>query len=380
MSKRIDRITLPSMSPGTDRFLKVHRYGTPGAQPKAYLQASLHADEIPGMMAAHHLIRRLDEADKRGDILGEIIVVPVANPIGSNQVVNGVHAGRYELRGGGNFNRRWPDLFAGLVEATAGKLGADATSNVAVVRQAIGDRLSTMTASGELSALRLELSKLAYDADFVLDLHCDDDSHVHLFLIPDHWPEGQDLAALIGAEAVLLAADSGGASFDEVFSSPWAKLQEAVGAGYPVPAACLAATVEFRGRADVFDEIGEKDADALYTFLQRRGLIAGKARDLPAPRCQATMLDACDVVRSPAAGILAYKAQLGQQVRTGDVIAELIDPLADDQAAARQIIRCQTDGKVLSRSMHKLVAPGDSVAKVVGSKSLAYRTGLLLED
>jgi hypothetical protein len=30
--------------------------------------------------------------------------------------------------------------------------------------------------------------------------------------------------------------------------------------------------------------------------------------------------------------------------------------------------------------MHKLVAPGDSVAKVVGSKSLAYRTGLLLED
>jgi len=82
MSKRIDRIDLPCMSPGTERHLKVHRYGTPGARPKAYIHASLHADEIPGMMAAHHLIRRLDEADKRGEIKGEIIVVPVANPIG----------------------------------------------------------------------------------------------------------------------------------------------------------------------------------------------------------------------------------------------------------------------------------------------------------
>ncbi|MET1028093.1 MAG: succinylglutamate desuccinylase/aspartoacylase family protein [Dongiaceae bacterium] len=380
MAKRIDRIHLPSMSPGTDRFLKVHRYGTAGARPKAYLQASLHADEIPGMLAAHHLLRRLDEADKRGEIKGEIIVVPVANPIGSAQVLNGTHAGRYELRGGGNFNRRWPDMFTGLVEATAGKLGKDAASNVTVIRQAMAKLLDGLSASGEFSAMRLALAKLAFDADFVLDLHCDDDSQIHLFLVPQLWPDGQDLAALIGAEAVLLAEDSGGASFDEAVSTPWTKLQQAVGAGFPIPAACFSGTVEFRGRADVFDETAIQDADALYTFLQRRGLIAGSAPDLPALRCEATMLDACDIVRVPSAGVLAYKVELGQQVRTGDVIAELIDPLADDQAASRQQVRCQTDGKVLSRNMHKLVAPGDSIAKVVGKKTLAYRKGLLLED
>jgi hypothetical protein len=380
MSKRIDRIDLPSMSPGTERHLKVHRYGKAGARPKAYIQASLHADEIPGMMAAHHLLQRLDEADRRGDITGEIIVVPVANPIGLGQVINGTQAGRYELRGGGNFNRHWPDLFQGLVAATAGKLGTDAARNVAIVRQAMGDILDTMHADSEFPAMRLALSKLAYDADFVLDLHCDDDSEVHLFLIPENWPDAQDLAALIGAEAVLLAADSGGASFDETFSTPWVKLQEAVGRGIPVPAACVSGTIEFRGQADISDDFGRADAGALFTFLQKRGAIAGQAGNIPPARCSATMLDACDVVRSPSAGILAYRAALGQQLRAGDVIAEVIDPLADDQAKARTAIRCQTDGRMLSRKLLKLVVTGESIAKVVGSKKLAYRQGLLLED
>lgn len=380
MSKRIDRIDLPTMSPGTDRYLKIHRYGTPGARPKAYLHASLHADEIPGMMAAHHLIRLLDEADRRGEITGEIIVVPVANPIGLGQVINRAHLGRYELRGGGNFNRHWPDLFAGLVAATAGKLGNDATSNVAVVRQAMGAALEKMQATTEFSALRLTLSKLAYDADIVLDLHCDDDAEVHLFLIPENWPDGRDLAALIGAEAVLLASDSGGASFDETFSAPWVKLQAAVGPGVPIPTACLSGTVEFRGLHDVFDEFGTADAAALFAFLQHRGLVGGTAPALPPARCEATMLDACDVVRTPVAGIVAYKVALGQQVRAGDIIAEMIDPLADDQGSARTQLRTQTDGRVLSRKLTKLLPAGESVSKVVGTKSLAYRQGLLLED
>lgn len=380
MSKRIDRIDLPSMSPGTERYLKVHRYGEAGARPKAYIHASLHADETPGMIAAHHLLRQLDAADRRGEIKGEIIVVPVANPIGLGQVVNRTHVGRYELRGGGNFNRHWPDLFAGLVEATAGKLGADPASNVAVVRKAIGAALDKMNADSEFPALRLALAKLAYDADIVLDLHCDDDAEVHLYLIPESWPDGRDLAAFLGAEAVLLAGDSGGASFDETFSAPWVKLQAAVGPGIPVPPACLSGTVEFRGQHDVFDEIGTADATALFSFLQHRGLIGGTAPQVPTPRCEATMLDACDVVRTPVPGVLAYKVALGQQVRAGDVIAEVIDPLADDQSLARTQLRCQTDGRVLSRKLMKLIATGESVCKVVGTKKLAYRQGLLLTD
>lgn len=55
-------LVLPSPAPGVERTLRVHRYGTPGARPKAYFQAALHADEIPGLLVAQHLLRGLEQA------------------------------------------------------------------------------------------------------------------------------------------------------------------------------------------------------------------------------------------------------------------------------------------------------------------------------
>jgi predicted deacylase len=179
---------------------------------------------------------------------------------------------------------------------------------------------------------------------------------------------------------VLLADDSGGNSFDEAFSTPWTKLARTFGSAFPIPAACRSITLEFRGSADVSDELGGRDAAALGRFLQGRGLLAGDPGPRPPFLCEATALDACDIPRSPRAGVIAYRVQVGDEVRKGDVIADVIDPLADDPAASRLEIRCQTSGLVLSRRALKFVAPGDSIAKVVGKEKLAYRTGLLLED
>src|SRR5690606_22151011 len=122
------------------------------------------------------------------------------------------------------------------------------------------------------------------------------------------------------------------------------------------------------------------DAAALFRFLQRRGLVAGDPGPLPPALCEATRLDACDVVRSPGAGVLAYRQPLGARVKEGDLIAELVDPTAEDPRTARTPIRSGTDGLLLSRRLARLVRPGDTVAKVVGTRPLPHRTGRLLED
>jgi uncharacterized protein len=380
MTKQIERVELLGGSVGTSRHVVVHRYGRPGARPKAYLQASLHADEIPPMLVQHHLIRLLDAADQAGLIQGEILIVPVANPIGVGQVVNDVLSGRYELGGGGNFNRNWPDLSHGLADQVRGRLGADMAVNVATVRAAMGEFLAAQLPTSQMSSLRLALARLAYDADLVLDLHCDNEALPHLFLIPAHWPLATDLAAEIGSRAVLLSDDSGGRSFDEAFSTPWVRLAASLGGSHPVPAACLAATIEYRGTADVSDELAAPDAAALFRFLQRRRLIAGDPPPLPPLQAVVASLDAVDLVRSPAAGILAYKQPLGATVAAGAVIAELVDPMADDPRQGRTPITTVTDGLVLSRRLDHMVRPGSSVTKVVGQKKLPHRTGLLLED
>jgi hypothetical protein len=379
MAKSVTAIPLLANSPGSARHLTVHRYGKPGWRPKAYLQAAIHADEVPPLLVAHHLIRMLDEAERAGQIKGEIVVVPLANPIGSSQFLNLSHVGRYELAGGGNFNRNWPDLNVGLADRVRDRIGDDGAGNVAAIRAALLADLNERTAGNEMTSLRLALARLAVDADFVFDMHCDSDSLLHLFLSPAHWPAAADLSAEIGSHATLLCEDSGGHSFDETFSLPWLKIASAF-PGRPIPPACLAATIEYRGQADVFDEAAEPDARALFRFFQRRGLIGGDPGPPPPPLCDATMLDATDSVRSPGAGVLAYKVAPGQRVTAGTVIADLVDPMAADPVKARTPIKTIADGLVLSRRLEKLVRPGDSVAKVVGVRSLPSRQGCLLED
>ncbi|MBT5416196.1 MAG: succinylglutamate desuccinylase [Rhodospirillaceae bacterium] len=379
-TKTLSRIPLLSPAPGTRRELVVHRYGEPGAGPKAYIQASLHADEIPAMLVAHHLIGRLDRADAEGAIRGEIVVVPAANPIGLAQFVNGGHAGRYEAGGGGNFNRNWPDLAELVGDDLAEKVDYDPGANQLMIRAAVGAAVEAMTPRNELQSLRVALLRLAHDADIVLDLHCDNDALTHLFLTPHHWPSGEDLARRIGSRATLLAADSGGDAFDEVFSGLWHKLARRFGPDRKIPQACLSATVELRGFADVSDALAEGDADALFRFLQDRGVVAGDPGPLPEAVGEAVPLTAVDVVRAPRAGIVAYRAALGEEVAAGDAIAEILDPMAEDTAKARTPVHAATAGPVFTIRADKFVRPGDTIAKIRGRDPLPDRTGNLLED
>lgn len=380
MAHNIERLALGAGNPGTQREIILHRFGPTGARPKAYFQASLHADEIPALLVAHHLLRRLMALDADGAIRGEVVVVPFANPIGLDQLVNSFHLGRHDLAGGGNFNRGWPDLFEPVAEHVEGELGASAEANIAAIRDAMAGAINAWEPVGQLDFLRSCLAAQAVDADFVFDMHCDNDADMHLFLIPEHWPQAADIAAELGCRAVLLAEDSGGGSFDEAFSTPWVRLARQF-PDYPIPAACLSGTVEFRGLADVSDELADGDAAALIRVLQRHGVIVGDPGPLPEPLCEATRLDACEVIRAPGPGVISYAVALGAEVETGDIIAWLVDPAAADPNQGRRAIRAGTNGRVLSRQDRGYVQPGMTLAKVVGTEPLPNRTGgYLLTD
>jgi predicted deacylase len=86
------------------------------------------------------------------------------------------------------------------------------------------------------------------------------------------------------------------------------------------------------------------------------------------------------MVKSPGAGIIAYKRRLGDRVKAGDVIAELVDPMADDPAAARRPIATRADGLLFTRKRTRFARAGEGIAKVAGSVPLPHRKGRLLED
>jgi len=377
MTKAVERIALPSPAPGTHRELTVHRYGRPGDRPRAYLQAALHADEHPGLLTLNHLIRILDETSD--PIAGEIVIVPIANPIGLSQQLHGYLVGRYDFSGGLNFNRDFPELSETVAESVAGKLGDDPLANVELIRTALDSALRDLPRDSELKALRAILLGLSMTSDIVLDVHCDLEALLHIYASRHHRDIAAELGADLGARVVLLEEEAGGNPFDEANAGLWWKLRERL-SDDRVPLACFAATVELRGQADVGDELALTDAENLYRFLQRRGVIGGDAGPLPAPLCEPTPLDGTDVIAAPTAGIVVYRKRLGDRVETGEVVAEVVDLTADDPLAARTPIVSRASGVLFSRQLHKLLTPGTSICKVAGSMPLPHRkAGNLLE-
>jgi predicted deacylase len=305
------------------------------------------------------------------------VLVPVANPIGLAQRLDHKAMGRFELGSSENFNRQYPDLAAAVVDAVKGRLTNDAAANVATVRAAVAAHLAQWKPANTLHSLRKTLVGLAHDADVVLDLHCDCEAVLHLYTETPCWPQLEPLAALLGARAVLVAQQSVGGSFDECFSGLWWKLGDKLRAdpalaNLPLPQACASATVELRGEAQVEHRLARADADAIYGFLQHAGVIAGPAPVLPAPVCNATPLAGAQTVKAPVAGVLVFAAQPGDTLAVGDVVAEIIDPIANTTHA----VHAEVAGVLYARTDDRYALPGDDLANIAGS--VPYRTGDLL--
>ena len=368
---------LPEAAVGTERKLISVHFGQAATGRKVYIQAGLHADEAPGYLVASRLIELLHKADAAGEIQGEIIVVPAANPIGLSQWGTDTIQGRFDDSDHINFNRRYDELAGELAERLKGKLSDDARTNVAAIRQCAGEILESRRPATEAEALKHLLLTLSHDADIVLDLHCDHQALLHVYMGTALWPDGADLAAQMGAAAILLAKDSGDMPFDEANSKLWWDLAGKF-PGVPIPPACLAATIELRGVADTEAPYTALDAQNLYVFLQRRGYLAGEALPLPELAAQATPLEGVDYLKAGSAGILTYTKQLGDPVEEGEVVAVVTQPLQNAGQGETTPVISKTAGVFFARSAERFARPGKIVGKVAGARPLEGKGSYLL--
>lgn len=376
----MQRLEHPLLSPslGAQKTLVSLHYGDPAARPKVYLQASLHAEELPGMLVAHHLRQALDEADRQGLIRGCVVLVPAANPIGLAQRLDHKAMGRFEFDTSQNFNRHYPDLAEAVFESLRTRLGADAAANVATVRAAVTRWLNDWQPATELDSLRRELLRLSHDADVVIDLHCDWEAVLHLYCEEACWAPLEPLARLTGARAVLLARDSGGGPFDECLSGLWWQLAErlrAAGLSNPLPQGCASTTLELRGETDVSHELAQADTKALMAYLCHLGVVGGDRPALPAPLCQPTPLSGSETLHTPVPGVVVYRARPGDLLAAGDPVADVIDPTAPGQARVHTVC-ASVSGVLYATVAQRYAVAGGELGKIAGA--VPFRTGPLL--
>jgi uncharacterized protein len=359
-------------SPGTRRVVALYRFGTKDARPKVYIQAALHADEMPGVIVIQHLLPLLDAAEAAGQIKGEIVVVPVANPIGLAQWVDHKPLGRFEAESMENFNRHYPDVGPAVIDAVRGRLGQDVAANAALIRAEMVKALDALATPSDLMELRVTLMRQSLDADYVLDLHCDHVACFHHYASTIRPETSELLGRCLGSKLALICEVSGGNAFDEAHTAPWAALRHTY--GDVVPAAVFATTIEYRGQLDVDDATAAEDAANLITFLALEGVVNQPGAAARHPSATAYPLEGSLEVFAPFGGVVTWSVAPGAWVKAGETLATVRDPVSRKVAAVTSPI----DGMMFRRELWPSCLRGQGLAHVAGREKL--RTGDLLSD
>lgn len=356
---------------GTAREITSFHYGKPGGT-KVYVQSSLHADELPGMLVSWALRRKLAALENAGRMRGEVVIVPVANPIGLNQHWLGHLVGRFESNTAQNFNRNFHELTALVLPQIESRLGPDAHANVKAIRALMGEGLAAVQPKTELDSQRLALQRLSYDADIVLDLHCDWEAAMHIYTNPELWPEVEPLARYLDSKASLLALNSIGNPFDEIHSFCWTELRERFGERFPIPYGSISVTVELRSQRDVSHEFAEHDAQAIVDYLITRGVIDGTAASLPPLAHPATPLAGTEPIVAPASGVIVFRADCGAWIDAGTPVADIVNPLTDEVTT----LNASVSGVMYARHSARFATAGMEIARIAGNTPI--RSGSLL--
>ncbi|HEY9239321.1 MAG TPA: succinylglutamate desuccinylase, partial [Burkholderiaceae bacterium] len=83
---------------------------------------------------------------------------------------------------------------------------------------------------------------------------------------------------------------------------------------------------------------------------------------------------ATDVLRAPVSGVVVYVRELGERVRAGDVLFEVIEPIE----GRAHPVATRTDGLFFARESQRYTRAGRSLAKVAGA--VTVRSGKLSSD
>ncbi|MER8956391.1 succinylglutamate desuccinylase/aspartoacylase family protein [Mesorhizobium sp. M0833] len=355
MQKSIERIA--GDSEGVSYEFPVFRFvGSDKTAPSAYLQAALHAGELPGVVAIDTLIPMLSKAEAEGRVSGNITIVPWANPIGRAQYLYGDHQGRFHLGTRTNFNRGFPRL---------------AAPDVALLptHGTVDQRLKT------------RLLQLSIGHDIVLDLHCDDEGLAYLYVHTSLWPAMADCAAAMGVDAVMLWHEDADGTFEGASIMPY---QNA-----PADVARLdrrvATTVEYRGVLDVDGALAGADAEGLYRLLVARGVIQDQALPAPGsfvgPSCFTGIvapLENIEMMPAPRSGAILYDVKPGDRVTKGARLATIVH--APGEPDGRTEVLAPQAGLILTRRSRRIIRAGEDLLKLVGDRTSADARSGTLED
>jgi predicted deacylase len=372
MTPEIFTVPLMQFASGDRLSLQVYKFVGATAGKKAYLQSNLHGAEIAGNAVIHHLIEWLSTLDP-AQLTGEICLVPVCNPIGTNQRSHYFSSGRFNPYDGRDWNRIFWDyekLEEDLLPFVKSHLESDPFTIQQQFRRQIQERFATL--GEQLSApsgaavhelYRYHLQSLCLDADYLIDLHTSAGNGLdYVYYFRDRAASAQLFGLPIG---VLLDTYDGDA-FDEAFIKPWLALEACFAElGRELRLDIEAWTLELGTAMQMNPRSVENGICGVKNYLAHKGFTPLPEPTLPASPMKLATRSSLMRYYAPAGGMVQPKVALGSAVKAGQQLYQILSFNKEGRLPQLIDVPAEQDGLVFDLAINQAVNQGEYVLGIL---------------
>ena len=344
---------------GKDIKIQVLRInGQDPKAPKAYIQSSIHGAEVQGNAVIFQLLKVLQNTPP----LGDVILVPHANPIGGNHKVGEYTQGRFDPMTGENWNRSYFYDDSWIANFVQHYQDQPVSEIFAAFRQHLVSQLNLKLNGPIWQVSRTQrmawtLQSLAHEADCVLDLHTGSVATDYLYA-PYY---AKAATNYFHQSHILMMPNRFAGALDEAIFCPWWHLMECLQKlGIKVECPVDSFTVEL-GSQEVMDLAhAEYLSHGILCYFSAKGV-------LPADLYRHEAIinrHYCDIAdytifHAPYGGLYEWLIKPGEEFIQNQIIAHCLQG-----GQTLHAIQAPFDGRLITRFATSAVPQGAELAKM----------------
>ncbi|WP_392482680.1 succinylglutamate desuccinylase/aspartoacylase family protein [Nostoc sp. C110] len=370
----IESIVLRQMASGDRLSLQLYKFV--GAKPgkKVYIQSNLHGAEIAGNAVIHQLIEFLLTINDT-DLTGEIWLVPVCNPMGTNERAQHFSPGRYCVYEAKDWNRIFWDYEKeadDLVAFTKSQLHSDLEvvrqNYLTIIKQNFAKILEKINSYNGVPYTELfayKLQNLSLDADYLIDLHSSTNQALDYIY---YFQNREDSAKYFLLDFGILLNKYDGDAFDEAFIKPWLALEACFKEfGREIKFDVEAWTLELGSGMQMNSDSVAKGIQGVKNYLAQKGVL--EVSNLSDDTKTHDMTFASSSNRKKyyaiAGGMIQSRIALGSKVKTGEKLYQILSFNKEGQLPTVIDVCAQHNGLVYDVATNQAVNEGEFVLGII---------------
>ncbi|MFW6358821.1 MAG: M14 family zinc carboxypeptidase [Chroococcales cyanobacterium] len=377
MHPQISTIDLLQLASGDRLSLQVYKFEGYQCDKKVYIQANLHGSEIVGNAVIHQLIEFLCGLDET-QILGNIWLVPLCNPLGANQRSHFFSTGRFNSYDGKDWNRIFWDYekeCSDLEDFAKSQLNLSPLeiqqNYLKRIQKAFAQEFEKLQSPSSLpynEQYRYWLQSLCLDANYVIDIHSSSNDAIdYLFCFHDR--EESAKRFLLDYAILMNENQYDGDAFDEAFMKPWLALEKQLKAlGKEIIFDIESWTLELGSGMEMKPESVNKGFEGIKNYLIYKGML--KLPNTSSNQTKTTFVkfinkDNIQKYYSPTGGMIQNLLPLGSLVKPGDILYQLLSFDKQEKFPRYIEVRAEKEGFIFDVVTNKASNQGDYVLTLI---------------